>query len=125
MTTQRLKFFYDGACPLCRREIALYRALDKQGRHVDWQDVSGGDQSVEVCPGLTKRGALRAMHAELPSGELVRGAAALVELWRALPGFRWIAPLASWRPVLWCLERAYRGFLRIRPALTGRRPLES
>ena len=123
MTEQRLKFFYDGACPLCRREIALYRRIDSAGR-VDWRDISSGDRSAEICPGLTRGEALQAMTAELPSGEVLRGAEAFVAVWRELPGFRWLAPLAGRRPVLWTLERLYRGFLVIRPYLTGRRSFE-
>ena len=121
MTDKRLTFFYDGACPLCRREIAFYKRLDKDGR-VDWRDVSTGGADDELRPGLTRGQALQAMTAETPAGEIKRGAAAFVAVWRELPGFRWLAPLAALPPVLWLLERAYRGFLKVRPRLTGRRP---
>ncbi|MFN7323540.1 MAG: DCC1-like thiol-disulfide oxidoreductase family protein, partial [Sphingomonadales bacterium] len=32
----------DGGCPLCRREIALMRRLDRLGR-IDFVDVADGD----------------------------------------------------------------------------------
>jgi len=40
-----LTVFYDGACPLCRREIAFYQRLDRAQRLV-WRDVA---KTVE-CP---------------------------------------------------------------------------
>ncbi len=34
----RLMVYYDGQCPVCRREIALYRRLDTAGA-VAWRDL--------------------------------------------------------------------------------------
>jgi predicted DCC family thiol-disulfide oxidoreductase YuxK len=118
----RLTVFYDGGCPLCRREIAFYGRLDRD-RKIRWKDVAGSQGELRSC-GLTRREALAVIHARKPDGDLARGAEAFVEIWRRLPWFRRVAPLAAWPPALWFLERGYRGFLKIRPWLTGRRPLE-
>ena len=48
---------------------------------------------------------------------MVSGAAAFVAMWRVLPNLRPLAALASPPPILWLLERAYLGFLRVRPSL--------
>ena len=37
--TDRLTVFYDGACPLCRGQVAFWRRLDRAGR-VAWVDIS-------------------------------------------------------------------------------------
>ncbi|WP_344696259.1 DUF393 domain-containing protein [Sphingomonas rosea] len=105
--------WFDGACPLCRREIALMRRLDRRGRirFVDVADPAAGDN----CP--IDRGALLArFHAE-EDGRLLSGAAAFAAMWRAIP---WLRPLglAARNPrVLALLERAYVRFLRVRPQL--------
>jgi len=37
--------FYDGACPLCRREVAHYRPFDWD-RRVDWVDIAEDPDSL-------------------------------------------------------------------------------
>lgn len=39
LATADLTDFFDGSCPLCRREIALYRDLPST-LHIHWVDVS-------------------------------------------------------------------------------------
>jgi predicted DCC family thiol-disulfide oxidoreductase YuxK len=51
----RLTVFHDGACPLCRREIALMRRLDRRGR-IEFVDVADPAAS---CP-IDRRAASRA-----------------------------------------------------------------
>ena len=34
----QVTLFWDGGCPLCRREIAYYKTLDANGQ-VDWVDI--------------------------------------------------------------------------------------
>ena len=108
--------YYDSSCPLCRREVALYRRLDTASR-VEWVDLHAGDQSV-VAPGLTRDAALARLHARDTSGELVSGALAFSAIWRRIP---WLAPggrLLARRPFRWLAEGAYRVFLLARPGLS-------
>ena len=95
-----LKVFYDGSCPLCRREISLMRGLDKDGR-IEFADVSAG----EVGVGVDRAQLLARFHVR-EDGELKSGAEAFAAMWRAIPALR---PLG--------LESAYKVFLRIRPSL--------
>ncbi len=44
--TPTLTVYFDGACPLCRREIALMRRLDRRGA-IDFVDVS---DAATTCP---------------------------------------------------------------------------
>ena len=113
--TARLTVYYDGACPLCRREIGFLRRRRGADR-VDWQDISA-TAAPEVAPGLTRCDALARMHVRTASGETVSGAAAFVELWQALPLTRPLGLLFAWPPLQRGLERAYVGFLRVRPRL--------
>ncbi len=111
---KHLRVFFDGACPLCRKEIGVYRAAD-QKQAIDWCDVST-DQQEERLP-LPKQTLLARFHVQKSSGELVSGARGFIELWKQLPKWRWLARICSIPGLPPLLELGYRGFLRIRPAL--------
>ena len=103
--------WYDGDCPLCRREIALMRRLDRLGA-IEFVDVTNGDVT---CP-LDRADLLARFHA-LENGQMLSGAAAFAAMWRAIPRLRPFG-LAARNPwVLFTLERLYRVFLRLRPRL--------
>lgn len=110
-----LTVWYDGACPLCRREIALMRRLDR-ARAIGFVDVAdGATDGAAGCP--VDRAALLARFHAREDGVMLSGAAAFAAMWRAIPLLRPIG-LAARRPwVLALLERSYRLFLRVRPRL--------
>ncbi|MBC6438820.1 MAG: DUF393 domain-containing protein [Rhodospirillales bacterium] len=107
--------FYDGACPLCAREIAFYRRQDGADA-VRWVDVASTDPSSVVC-GLDRETALARFHVLDSDGNLVSGGAAFTRLWLELPIFRSFARVLRVQPFAWVTERGYRLFLRFRPRL--------
>jgi len=109
-----LQVYYDGGCPLCRREISHYRKIDGAGS-VDFVDLTS--DGAETGPDLSLEAALSRFHVRDSDGRLLSGAEAFVRLWRELPGWRWLAPIAKVPGVMWVMERAYRGFLPLRPRL--------
>jgi predicted DCC family thiol-disulfide oxidoreductase YuxK len=116
-TTPALTVLYDGACPLCRREISLYRDLPalRPDSPVCFVDVS--DAAVPLPPGTTRDQLLARFHVQGPGGELHSGAQAFLALWAALPGWRWLAQVQRLPGAVWLMERSYRYFLRCRPTL--------
>jgi predicted DCC family thiol-disulfide oxidoreductase YuxK len=116
-TPPPLTVLYDGACPLCRREIGLYRDLQplQAGQPVCWADVS--DPALPLPPGTTREQLLARFHVRSGDGELLSGAAAFLALWAELPGWRWLARLGRVPGAAWLMERCYRLFLRWRPTL--------
>jgi predicted DCC family thiol-disulfide oxidoreductase YuxK len=108
----RLVVWHDGDCPLCRREIAAMRRLDRRGA-IEFVDLRGA--SGESCP--IDRAAMLARFHALEDGRLVSGAAAFAAMWRAIPLLRPIGLLARNAVVLALLETAYVGYLTIRPRL--------
>lgn len=109
--TKGVTVWHDGTCPLCRREIALMRRLDRHGaiHFVDASDPDG------TCP-IDRRAMLARFHAR-EDGRLLSGAAAFAAMWRAIPLLRPLGIAARNRHVLALLERAYLLFLRVRPRL--------
>lgn len=104
--------YFDGACPVCSREIAHYRTR-RGADALRFVDVAA-DPAEQVAPDLTRQAALDRMHVRRPDGELVSGAAAFAALWRSLPGWAWLGRLIAVPPMLWLAERGYRGFQRAR-----------
>lgn len=112
-TSPRLTVYFDGSCPLCRREIALYRRLP-QAAQLAWVDVSAGQALGED---LSCAAAMARFHVRDPQGRLFSGAAAFSLMWRQFPGWRWLGYLSAWPPLSWVFELAYRAFLPVRPRL--------
>lgn len=108
-----LTIYHDGGCPLCRREIAVMRRLDRRGR-ILFVDVSD-PASAGNCP-IDPAELMARFHA-LENGQLLSGAAAFAAMWRAIPLLRPFGEAARFPPFLWLLERLYRAFLRLRPRL--------
>jgi len=107
-----VKVWFDSACPLCLREIALMRRLDKRGAITFVDIAAGADPS---CP-IDRASLLARFHAE-EDGVVHSGAAAFAAMWRAIPLLRPLGLAARWRPVLVVLEAAYIQFLKVRPRL--------
>lgn len=106
--------FYDGGCPICSREIALYQRLsDGAPDRPAFENIAA--ESTTLPDGVSREEALARLHVRLASGEVVSGAPAFIALWRATPRFRLLGKIASVPPLPWLLERAYLGFLKVRP----------
>ncbi len=108
-----LTVYFDGACPVCSREIAVYRGQAGAEKCV-WVDASACAESA-LGDGLSRPDALARFHVRRADGSVVTGMRAFALLWRALPRMAWVGRLASIGPMPWLLEGAYSLFLRLRP----------
>lgn len=104
--------WHDGRCPLCRREIALMRRLDRAGRIAFVDATAPGPAS---CP-IDRAELLARFHAR-EGDRMLSGAAAFAAMWRAIPVLRPLGLIARNPLALVVLERGYRLFLRVRPRL--------
>lgn len=113
-----LTVLYDGACPLCRREIAHMEGLARgqADSGLCFVDIHAGDGAI-ACTAPERARLLARFHVQRQDGSRLDGAAAFVAMWARLPGWRWAARLARLPGALTLLEWAYRGFLRLRPGL--------
>ena len=91
----------------------MYQSLEPL-QDVQWMDVSAPQA------GLSPEEQTRLMarfHVRLPDGRMLSGAAAFVELWLTMPGWRWLGCIGRLPGVTPFLELTYRGFLHLRPHL--------
>lgn len=109
-----LTVLYDGACPLCRAEIGVYRGLPSD-TPLRFADVSAPGQALPE--GLSREQLLARFHVQHADGRVESGARAFLALWSTLPGWRWLARLGRLPGVPMVMEGLYRMFLVFRPAL--------
>ncbi len=104
--------YFDGSCPLCRMEIGYYRRKDRAAA-LDFVDVS--ETGAVIPEEMSRQRAMQRFHVRSRDGRVISGAAAFIELWTCLPGWRWAARAASLPGALAVLEFGYRMFLPVRP----------
>jgi predicted DCC family thiol-disulfide oxidoreductase YuxK len=119
MRLPTLTLFYDGLCPLCSREIALFRRRAAGDPSVVFVDIT--DPSFDASAhGLEQRPLHRVMHVKV--GEEVRsGVDAFVAIWQRIPGFGWLALLSRIPGMRLLLKAGYALFARVRPWLPRRK----
>jgi len=112
-----VEVFYDGACPLCVREINMLRGMDKHGR-ISFRDIA--DPSFDPASlGVTWQTLMDRIHARLPDGTLIEGVEVFRRLYAAV-GFGPLVAATRWPVVKQLLELSYRTFAKNRLRLTGR-----
>ncbi len=110
--------YFDGSCPLCRREIGFYKNSTGADQ-IRWEDISRVLDG-QVAGDLSCQQAMARFHVRAADGSLKSGAAAFVELWLSLKNWYWLGWMFAHPPGVWFLEKCYVGFLRIRPAIQRR-----
>lgn len=104
--------FYDGACPLCRREIDHYRRR-RGAERLAWIDVARADAPLAPY-GLSRERAMARFHVRNAAGRWQTGAFGFAALWSHLPAYRWLAFTLRSLRVLPLLDRVYVRFARWR-----------
>ena len=109
--------FFDGDCPLCMREIAMARRLDRRGR-VRFTDIAAEGFDAEAL-GTTHEALMASIHGRTADGTWVTGVEVFRRMYAAL-GFGPLVAVSRVPPVSWALEAGYRWFAANRLRLTGR-----
>lgn len=115
--------FYDGACPICRREISHYKKLlikNQQKHDIDWIDIS--KSTVELKKeGIKYEDAMKLIHIRDESGVHQVGIDGIFTLWEKLPYYRGLSWLLQKLPFSHALlSRVYEFVAKHRMKLTGR-----
>ncbi|GJL94095.1 MAG: hypothetical protein DHS20C05_05000 [Hyphococcus sp.] len=107
--------FYDGECPLCRREMSFYRKR-RGADDIHWVDVAHHNAELDDTK-LSRCDVLARFHIMNENGETYNGARAFAELWKRLRAFSWAGKLITLWPLSWVFERLYNFFLHFRPTV--------
>lgn len=118
---------YNGACPICSREIDAYRReAQGAGLPLRFDDLNAADLARW---GLTPEAARRRLHVRY-GAQVLAGLPAFLALWAALPRWRWLARLVglpgvrqvagvvydhALAPALYALDRRRRARASARP----------
>ncbi|MBX3442077.1 MAG: DUF393 domain-containing protein [Planctomyces sp.] len=112
-----LEVFFDGDCPLCRREIAMLRRRDRRGV-IRFTNLAAAE--FDPAPlGLTHDELMAEIRGRLPDGTILTGMEVFRRLYAAA-GFGFLARLTRLPIVRPLFDAAYRIFARNRLRLTGR-----
>ncbi len=103
--------FYDGQCPICSREIAVYRRLDSAGA-VEWRDLH--EPGALDGTGLTWDQAMQRFHCLDGEGVMRSGVDAFSVVWSYLPYWRWASRLVRGLGLVRPLEPLYDWYARRR-----------
>lgn len=112
-----IEVFFDGACPVCRKEIAFLKRLDRRDR-IRWTDIAplGPGDAVD---GVAWFDLMAEIHGRLPDGRWIQGVEVFRRLYAAV-GFGPLVRLTRVMGIEQLLDAAYAAFARRRLRWTGR-----
>lgn len=113
-----LTLYFDGACPLCSREMRFFNHKAQAGE-VRFVDIAAADFDA-ASHGLNARAVHREIHGRTADGRIVVGIDALAQMWQLVPSTRWLASLTQIPVSRQAMQVGYWVFARLRPYLPGR-----
>ncbi len=122
MSNSTIRVFYDGACPLCRREVKRYQTLiSNHNETIDWVDISNNQDALNAeC--INYEDAMRLIHIKDGSGVHQVGLEGMLTLWDRIPYYRIISRLIRKSPIFHpVLAKLYEFLAKHRMAFSGRR----
>jgi predicted DCC family thiol-disulfide oxidoreductase YuxK len=108
----QLTVYFDGGCPVCSREIEVYRR-QPGAEACAWVDAAACDDAA-LGADLLRPAALARFHVRRADGVLVEGMRGFALLWQALPRTARWGRVAAWGPMPNLLDAAYSVFLSLR-----------
>lgn len=105
----RFEVFYDGMCPLCKREIDMIRGKDKQNLLLLTDIAAPGFR----LPGKSLRTLMSEIHGRYPDGRFVTGVDVFREIYSTL-GFGWAVKITRVFGIRHLLAFGYTVFAKLR-----------
>lgn len=109
-TDKQIEVYFDGSCPLCNKEINLYKNTNTSCP-ISYVDVSSMEDNSN------KETLMKRFHIKDQQGNILSGAKAFIELWKTMNGWKYLAKVFDNKIGLTILEFLYTKFLIIRPQL--------
>jgi len=83
--------FFDGGCPLCKKEIMHYRRIDTDNA-IEWFDIH--QEPERLCTyQIELTAAMERLHSINNKGETITGVASFLLIWENLPRYKRIASI--------------------------------
>lgn len=117
VATCDVEVFYDGECPLCKREIGMLRRLDRRGR-IRFTDITAATFDAAAI-GKSFDELMARIQGRLPDGTWIEGVEVFRRLYGAV-GFGPLVTLSRLPLVRQLLDVSYTLFAKNRLRFTGR-----
>jgi predicted DCC family thiol-disulfide oxidoreductase YuxK len=124
MTLWKIKLLYDGACPLCVREVNFLKRKDGDRGLIKFVDIAADDYNPADNAGIDFETAMGRIHAILPNDEIIQNVEVFRQIYDVL-GIGWIYAITK-LPLVGSLADALYGiWADYRLLLTGRANLKT
>ena len=124
MANPPLTLLFDGACPLCRREVETLRSRDQGNGRICFVDIDAPDYDPAAHGGISYREAMGRIHAIGADGGVIVDVAAFREAY-GLVGLGWLYAPTTWPWLKPMVDGIYGHWAAWRLKLTGRADLET
>lgn len=120
----QIKLLYDGACPLCLREVNFLRQRDGGRGRVAFVDIAATDYDPAANGGIDFATAMGRIHALLPDGTILKNVEVLRRVYETLD-MGWVYAVTRFPGVGAIADRLYSLWAAWRLPLTGRPNLQT
>ncbi|PZO40040.1 MAG: thiol-disulfide oxidoreductase [Pseudanabaena frigida] len=122
--TWKIKLLYDGACPLCIREVNFLKRKDSDRGLIAFVDIAADDYDPKDNAGIDFETAMGRIHAVLPDGAIVQNVEVFRQTYDIL-GIGWIYAITKIPLVGSIADALYGVWADYRLLLTGRGNLKT
>lgn len=116
--TPEITLLFDGECPLCAREVAMLRRLDRARGRIAFADIAAPGFDAGRY-GRSDAELMARIHGVLGDGRVVEGLEVFRRAYAAV-GLGWALAWTDWPGLRRVADAGYRWFARNRLRLTGR-----
>ena len=121
MNTVKLTIFFDGGCPLCKREVDFMSSRNQKG-FLRFIDINSSDFSFDKY-GITYKQAMERIHALKSNGSIIRDVNVFQEAY-SLIGLGWIYAPTKLPVIDKIIALIYGVWAKYRLKITLRPPIE-
>ena len=122
MNTVKLTIFFDGGCPLCKREVDFLRSKNKK-EHLRFIDINSSDFSLDLKYEITYKQAMERIHALKSDGSVIKDIKVFQEAYNLI-GLGWIYAPTKLPIIDKLVELIYGFWAKYRLKLTFRPSIE-
>ncbi len=118
-TAWQIELLYDGACPLCVREVNFLKTKDADRGLVSFVDIADDDYTSSEHAGIGFETAMGKIHAVLPDGTVITNVEVFRRTYEIL-GIGWIYAITKVPAIEYLANLLYGIWADLRLSLTGR-----